>query len=63
MEIVLFITVMLESAWIVYNYVKKNDPIDEVEEQEKNRRNNIEKSWQKLFNYNETIAVRDYDDE
>jgi len=67
MEIVLLLIIMIQTAYIVYNKITQNKPVVESElteeEKEMNRRDKIEKSWQKLFNYNIDIATRGYDNE
>jgi len=64
MEYVLLAIVLLQSAGITYllTKTKKNEPVDE-KELELKRREKIDKNWQKLFDYNETIATRGYKDE
>ena len=67
MEIVLLLIIMCQTAYIVYNKIMQDKPIEEKklteEEKEIKRKEKIEKSWQKLFNYNETIATKGYEDE
>ena len=67
MEMVLLLIIMIQTAYIVYNKITQNKPVVESElteeEKEMNRRDKIEKSWQKLFNYNIDIATGGYDDE
>ena len=64
---VLLLIIMIQTAYIVYNKITQNKPVVESElteeEKEMNRRDKIEKSWQKLFNYNIDIATRGYDNE
>ncbi len=64
MEYVLLAIVLLQSAGITYllTKTKKNEPLTE-KELELKRREKIDKNWQKLFDYNETIATRGYKDE
>ncbi len=64
MEYVLLVIVLLQSGAITYLLLKgkKNEPISE-QELELKRREKIDKNWQKLFDYNETIATRGYKDE
>ena len=45
----------------VYPLHKKTKELSE-DELEMQRREKVEKSWQELFNYNETIATRGYRD-
>lgn len=61
MEYVLLVIVILQSIAMTYLLVR-NKPIPKLteEEVERQRKERIEKDWQKLFNYNETIATRGY---
>jgi cell division protein FtsL len=60
MEYLLLLIVLLQSAFITYLLVNKRvEPLTE-EHKEQLRKEKIEKDWQKLFNYNETIATRGY---
>ena len=58
MEYLLLGIVMLQ-WFVIYKLYRKTEPITE-EKQERLRKEAIEKDWQKLFNYNETIATRGY---
>lgn len=52
--------ILVQSFAMVY-IMKVNKPVVLTEEaKEKERKEKIEKDWQKLFNYNETIATRGY---
>lgn len=67
MEYVLLALVLIEGAFIVYmlfelkskKEIKVEKTMTPVEEELK-RQENIDKSFQKLFNYNEDIATRGY---
>lgn len=60
MEYFLLIIVILQGIAIGY-LVMKNIPKPLTEEvKEQLRKEKIEKDWQKLFNYNESIATRGY---
>lgn len=60
MEYILLVIVILQSIAITYLIVKgRPRPLTE-EQVERLRKEKIEKDWQKLFNYNETIATRGY---
>ena len=65
METVLMLIIIGLVAYIVYTRKGKPVVMKELTEAEKetNRKEKIEKSWQKLFNYNETIATKGYEDE
>lgn len=60
MEIILLILVILETGFIVYLKLPKQLKIETLDEKELRRRQHEEESWNKLFNYNETIATRGY---
>lgn len=58
MEIILLLAIILETAYIVYIKLPKTKKLETIDEIEAKRREREEKSWQALFNYNETIATR-----
>jgi cell division protein FtsL len=60
MEYLLLLIAMIEGATITYLLVKGKPSELTEEEKERLRKEKIEKDWQKLFNYNETIATRGY---
>ena len=60
MEIILLILVILETCFIVYLKLPKQLKLETLDEKELRRREKEEESWNKLFNYNETIATRGY---
>ena len=66
MEYVLLAIVLLEGGYIVHLIrkleTKKAEPVT-ASEKEKARQERIERDFQKLFNYSETIATRGYKDE
>lgn len=60
MEYVLLLLVILQGITIGYLVLKSRPrPLTELEI-ERLRKEKIEKDWQKLFNYNESIATRGY---
>ena len=65
MEYVLLAIVLIQFGvigYMLYRYNKK--PVDlTVEEKERQRQERFAKSFNKLMNYNEDIAVRGYRDE
>ena len=63
MEIIFvsIISIILGYGLQVVLPIKKIVKIDEGKE-EQLRKERVEKSWQELFNYNETIATRGYRD-
>jgi len=64
MEYVLLVIVLLQSAGITYLLTRnKKVELPTEKELELKRREKIDKNWQKLFDYNETIATRGYKDE
>lgn len=68
MEYVLLALVLIEGGFITYLLIKatktvepiKEEPIISELDRELKRQENIDKSFQKLFNYNEDIATRGY---
>lgn len=65
MEYVLLAIMLLQWGAIIYlilNSKKKPNTLT-LAEKEKQRLERIERDWQKLFNYNETIATKGYKDE
>lgn len=68
MEYVLLALVLIEGGFITYLLTKatktvepiKEEPIISELDRELKRQENIDKSFQKLFNYNEDIATRGY---
>ena len=59
MEYILLLVIFIQSVYIVFKLNKKPKELT-LEEKEQIRREKIEAEWQKLFNYNETIATRGY---
>jgi hypothetical protein len=60
--ITLFVASITGIAGFYFGQKKQPKPLTE-EEKIKLQREREEKAWQKLFNYNETIATRGYRDE
>lgn len=60
MEYILLAIVMLQGVAISYLVLKSRPKTLTEEEKERLRKEKIEKDWQKLFNYNESIATRGY---
>lgn len=68
MEYVLLALVLIEGGFITYLLIKANKIVEPIKEEpiiseldrELKRQENIDKSFQKLFNYNEDIATRGY---
>lgn len=65
MEYVLLTITLLQWGAIIYLILgSKKKPTElTIAEREKQRLERIEKDWQKLFNYNETVATKGYKDE
>ncbi len=62
MEYILLAIVIVQSIVITKLVVRPTKPLTE-EDLVKLKREKIEKEWEKLFNYNETIAAKGYKDE
>ena len=62
MEYILLAIVIIQSIVITKLVVRPTKPLTE-EDLVKLKREKIEKEWEKLFNYTETIAAKGYKDE
>ena len=63
MEYLLLAIVLAEGGYIIHLKSKKPTEKQTEDKKEAERKERIEKDFQKLFNYSETIATRGYKDE